>query len=296
MRVSQGACIHLSCVRRTRGVALEIVFSKKLLPPRNPGTGIFKPELPEQDHRYPSCPPPFSWQSKQSMETTSRSPRPSTRVLDPVQNNERRWNTSRSNSHASLPSSFASQAPMTIPHSRQAEAPPPLPPPTFIEDLADGHDLGWQWGNPGRTGGLSTLAPIKQTSSLFGGYMQPRLDTVRAAEGEKELMELDDRFDRRGSTGSTIRFPSQPEIKLEDGRYLQQNGHMPDPLSSAANQRFVWVLSHLVTVLKFCLSSVPLMGDPAVRLANENLIFQLATRTHSLRGTPLRLYAESYQC
>jgi hypothetical protein len=33
------------------------------------------------------------------------------------------------------------------PKVQEGMAPPPLPPPKYIEDLANAYDLGWQWGN-----------------------------------------------------------------------------------------------------------------------------------------------------
>ncbi|EER26099.1 C2H2 type zinc finger containing protein [Coccidioides posadasii C735 delta SOWgp] len=69
------------------------------------------------------------------------------------------------------PSSYG--RPMAIPNSNEPLAPPPLPPPRFIEDLAQGHDSGWKWGNSFE--GKPTLAPIKPTSSLFGGHSRPPL-------------------------------------------------------------------------------------------------------------------------
>ncbi|KAK2807280.1 hypothetical protein FQN49_008783, partial [Arthroderma sp. PD_2] len=99
--------------------------------------------------------------------------------------------------------------PMAIPRSEETIAPPPLPPPRFIQELANGHDSGWRWGNtfhsgaggavpgsgsgsgPGtgrgtgvedpndsvdRESGTGTmLPPINPSSSLFGGHTRPPL-------------------------------------------------------------------------------------------------------------------------
>lgn len=90
-----------------------------------------------------------------------------------------------------------SYGPMAIPRSQETIAPPPLPPPRFIEELANGHDSGWRWGNtfhpggPGVSGAAAgpagtemdsrdtstsrdtaagtMLPPINPGSSLFGG-------------------------------------------------------------------------------------------------------------------------------
>jgi hypothetical protein len=131
---------------------------------------------------------------------------------------------------------------MPIPKTRSDDAPPPLPPPTFIPELEHGHDAGWKFANDGVMGGFqkSTLAPIKQGSSLHGGYVQPRLNTKSRSEDQAEEMEIDDESARKGSTVSTIRSPSQPDIQvgnlgLRDDE--QQNASSP---SSIANQRCVY--------------------------------------------------------
>lgn len=57
---------------------------------------------------------------------------------------------------------------MAIPHAREEGPPPPLPPPRNIgEELSDGKDPGWQWGNTGFGGNRVELKP---GSSLLGGY------------------------------------------------------------------------------------------------------------------------------
>jgi hypothetical protein len=64
---------------------------------------------------------------------------------------------------------------MSIPRTQQA-VPPPLPPPSFIPEIASGHDLGWQWGNDsassqfGRAASMSNAsATVRPGSSLYGG-------------------------------------------------------------------------------------------------------------------------------
>jgi hypothetical protein len=157
----------------------------------------------------------------------------STRVLDQKAYHDRRPSASRSDSQTS--SSHTSRAPMTIPHNRPAEAPPPLPPPRFIEDLANGHDLGWKWGNSGFEGGFGKLPPIKQNSSLIGGYRRLPMDT--SCDEGIEDMDVDGDFDRRGSTVSTIRSLSHPEVFLGSLGYIQSGGKRTPSPSAASNQR-----------------------------------------------------------
>lgn len=148
-----------------------------------------------------------------------------------------RCSTSRSNSQT-LTESSHSHTPMamTISNTRHDDAPPPLPPPRFNDDLANGVDLAWTWGNRHDKESSRKLAPIKPGSSLFGGYMHSRSST-KCGDGEDfDGMNLDDVVDRRGSTVSTIRSPSQPEIEV--GRHtLNGVRRPPSPAASLANQR-----------------------------------------------------------
>ena len=84
-------------------------------------------------------------------------------------------------------------------------------------DLANGIDLGWKWGNIGDSG---KLAPIKQNSSLFGGYRRPRPDFSNGIDAAEE-MDVDSSFERRDSSTSTIRSPSHPEIIAGSLGYIQ---------------------------------------------------------------------------
>jgi hypothetical protein len=121
------------------------------------------------------------------------------------------------------------------------EAPPPLPPPRYIDGLARGSDLSWELQNQGEEFGLHRkLAPIKQSSSLFGGYMVTRSGSgVREDDDEGvDMMDLDDEYDRKGST-STIRSPSQAELdtaSLAVGRMQSLTRRSTSPLA-ASNQR-----------------------------------------------------------
>ncbi|KAM5435750.1 hypothetical protein MferCBS31731_006199 [Microsporum ferrugineum] len=123
--------------------------------------------------------------------------------------------------------------PMAIPRSEETIAPPPLPPPRFIEELANGHDSGWRWGNtfhPGGTGagaaverdpkdasvgrdaaaGTGTmLPPINPGSSLFGGHARPPLrrrdETFRLDAEEQRAVDA-----RRPGSGSVSEQETGP--------------------------------------------------------------------------------------
>jgi hypothetical protein len=126
---------------------------------------------------------------------------------------------------------------MTIPHNRPTEPPPPLPPPTFIEALANGHDLGAIWGNSLDDRGPGKLAPIKQSSSLYGWYRRPL--KKQQDEEAAEDMDIDGGFDRRGSAASTIRSPSYPEVFPGCLGYIHSGGKRTPSPSAASNQRLV---------------------------------------------------------
>lgn len=193
---------------------------------------------------------------------------------------ERRWPSSRSDSQSSL-SSSSSRAPMTIPQSRPAEAPPPLPPPRFNEDLANGHDLGWKWGNPALAGGFEKLAPIKQNSSLFGGYRLPRVDQHGYGEHAEE-MDLDSEFDRRGSTVSTIRSPSQPEVMLGGLACIQSSGERTPSPTALSTQRFATpVVRHVRGVMCLLCTIIPQFR---LRHCNVHPTYQ-TRRSHSATMT-----------
>lgn len=99
---------------------------------------------------------------------------------------------------------------MAIPGAPIDEPPPPLPPPRFNEELDRGIDVAWAWQNSEMYVDKSKLAPIKPSSSLYGGYMHARGDTRRTSGQDDIEMDMD--WDRRGSSVSTIRSPSHTDI------------------------------------------------------------------------------------
>jgi hypothetical protein len=122
---------------------------------------------------------------------------------------------------------------MAIPGAPIDEPPPPLPPPRYNEELDRGIDVAWSWQNTESYGGKSKLAPIKPSSSLYGGYMQARGDTRRTSDHDD--MDVDD-WERRGSTVSTIRSPSQADISA--GTSIPSLVRRP-PSPTPSNQRSV---------------------------------------------------------
>ncbi|KAF1820315.1 uncharacterized protein K489DRAFT_383119 [Dissoconium aciculare CBS 342.82] len=106
---------------------------------------------------------------------------------------------------------------MSIPRTQQA-VPPPLPPPSFIPEIASGNDLGWQWGNEssttqfGRAPSMSNAsANVRPGSSLHGGSY---------------LRDADRHFDHQGRSPRTYamndeRHSSMSAMVAERGRSEQ---------------------------------------------------------------------------
>ena len=160
----------------------------------------------------------------------------SIRVHDPNPGFERRY--SRTSQRIS-PSSFSSRGFMPIPNARSDPAPPPLPPPTFIPDLARGHDAAWQFGNDGYQ--RSILAPIKLGSSLHGGYMQPKLNTRSRSEDQPEQLDIHE-SNQKSNRASTIHSPSQPEVQRGCLSAADEDRQKTASPSTMANQRCVYLL------------------------------------------------------
>lgn len=97
-------------------------------------------------------------------------------------------NTSNHQSHCSQDRSMpmAASIPMTrlpvpIRNGHEPLAPPPLPPPQYVEDLAQGYDPGWKWRNMDHESQKDNFLPINSFSSLINTHPRPEL--VRWNEG-----------------------------------------------------------------------------------------------------------------
>lgn len=105
--------------------------------------------------------------------------------------------------------SYAPSGPMPIPtKSMSSFAPPPLPPPSRIADLEDGHDASWLHANS-ESMSSRKLAPISPSSSLFGGHHHRRPE----ASTQGDPMMLDD-LDGRPSRMPMSRSP-ETQIRIE---------------------------------------------------------------------------------
>ncbi|EXJ80192.1 hypothetical protein A1O1_08334 [Capronia coronata CBS 617.96] len=123
---------------------------------------------------------------------------------------------------------------MPIPGARFDDAPPPLPPPRYNEDLAQGVDVAWSWANSDPFNSTPRrLAPIKPSSSLYGGYLYSRRNSARSRDDE---MDMDSDYPRRGSDVSTVKSAGQTAVP-KAGQIPTLTRKPPSPATSMANQR-----------------------------------------------------------
>ncbi|EAW10174.1 putative C2H2 finger domain protein [Aspergillus clavatus NRRL 1] len=112
--------------------------------------------------------------------------------------------------------SYSSLMPMPIPTKSMTNfAPPPLPPPSHITDLEDGHDAGWLFANAKNPPGSAKLAPINPGSSLLGGHRRSE------AVFKTDRMDLDDLDGRQSglpvSTSPEAHIKIEPPPRMDEG-------------------------------------------------------------------------------
>lgn len=159
------------------------------------------------------------------MEIPHRGARPSSRlpeiyVHDSMPTDRFRM-PSRSSSYNSIPSPTSALA-MPIPNAREP-APPPLPPPRHLPDIADGGnngpDLAWRWGNSISRENTSdwgdSIASVPPGSSLYGN-----------APSRKGLKDERPEYTRRGSSVTTVKSPDirNPSYHRIDEGYASLSG------------------------------------------------------------------------
>lgn len=109
---------------------------------------------------------------------------------------------------------------MAVPNARPDEsfAPPPLPPPRYIEDLAAGSDPGWKWGNTPKHGGFGgSFAFSGSSSSSARGSWDQRMED----EGFPDRPD----YSRRGSSSTTIKSPPSYDRTYDLSRNIDEGYH-----------------------------------------------------------------------
>ena len=151
-------------------------------------------------------------------------------VHDHTRNHGRRRSTSRS---AGLPFSSRPSGPMAIPNTSHDLAPPPLPPPRFINDITAGSDPGWQWGNNSR-GKFGKAEPPPASGGTFPKSWNTDMEENRPPQRSQHL--------RRDSSNSTVKSPPDAERRYRDFAKHQDEGYysLSGPRSSAMSQQSVY--------------------------------------------------------
>ena len=160
---------------------------------------------------------------------------PSTTVHDHNANYGRRRSSSRS---AAMPFSRA-PVPLAIPNARYDPAPPPLPPPRYIDNITAGSDPGWAWGNEPKEG---NFGKARETAMPASNFPKSWGKTI----GQRPLDQPE--FRRRESSTSTVRSPSDTSrgfdfARHQDEGYYSLSGSRP----SAMSQQSVYVFFQIVS-------------------------------------------------
>ncbi|KAL8638035.1 MAG: hypothetical protein Q9228_004770 [Teloschistes exilis] len=120
---------------------------------------------------------------------------------------------------------------MAVPGTRtnQHFAPPPLPPPKYIEDLAAGSDPGWKWGNTPRHDGFGgNLSTSRSSSSSWRGSWDQRMEDDGYSERHEDSP--------RAGPRATIKSPPSFEKRYDFSRNVDEGYHSLSG-SSISNHR-----------------------------------------------------------
>ena len=163
---------------------------------------------------------------------------PSNRVHDHNANHGRRRSTSRS---AAMPFSRA-PVPLAIPNARYDPAPPPLPPPRYIDEIAAGNDPGWAWGNDPKGGS-------------FGKARESTMPMATFPKSWGKTMGDQPEFRRRESSTSTVRSPADTSRGYDFARHQDEGYYsLSGPRPSAMSQQSVHTCSLYLSFLAIALS------------------------------------------
>ena len=167
------------------------------------------------------------------MDITRVTPPDSILVHEHNSSHGRRRSTSRT---AGLPFSSRPPGPMAIRNTKHDPAPPPLPPPRFIDDLTAGSDPGWEWANhPGRKPSKAGVlgAPAANFPKSWGRDM-----------GDNRQAQLSEQpqYSPREIPTPTIRSSLDAERRRHDFARHQDEGYysLSGPRTSAMSQQSVY--------------------------------------------------------
>ena len=140
---------------------------------------------------------------------------PSIHEPDFTANHASQNSTRRNHSYASS-KPFSKTASMSIPNAKDpsSRAPPPLPPPRYIDDIDSNHDPGWRWGNSGNRSGFGSIGTgaVSPASSLRQNW-----DKRESPEAFSER--------RRDSSASVLPSPTEMhDIRFQDEGYHSLSG------------------------------------------------------------------------
>lgn len=153
---------------------------------------------------------------------------PSTLVHDHNARHGPRQSTSRS---GAMPFSRA-PVPLPIPNARYDPAPPPLPPPRYIDDITAGSDPGWAWGNDPKGGEFGKARESAMPMSNF-----PKSWGKNIVDRPLDPPE----FRRRESSTSTVRSPVDTGRAFDFSRHQDEGYYsLSGPRSSAMSQQSVY--------------------------------------------------------
>ena len=161
--------------------------------------------------------------------TRATSPR-STHIRDHNSNHGRRRSTSRP---STMPYSRA-PAPLAIPNTIHDLAPPPLPPPRYIDGITAGSDPGWAWGNDPEEGNFGKARESAKPMSNFPKSWGRTIEEDRPMDRPE--------FKRRESSTSTIRSPADTNRGMDFARHQDEGYYsVSGPRHSAMSQQSVYI-------------------------------------------------------
>ena len=178
---------------------------------------------------------------------------PSILVHDQNASHGRRRSTSRP---TAMPFSRA-PGPLAIPNARYDPAPPPLPPPRYIDDITAGSDPGWAWGNDPKGGNFGKARESTRPMSTF-----PKSWGKNMKE-ERPLDRLE--FKPRENSTSAVRSPTDTGRDFDFARHQDEGYYsLSGPRPSAMSQQSVYTCSLRLSLLASQKGKRPVTGGCAL--------------------------------